>query len=208
MKDVFDSEYIPPTDAGENGASEPQNGSEPITKDDVRGIKDTGVMMIDIGKAMNSALLDEDGFLIDITDKKGRKADRDFMVAVHGDIKEAVSKAPETVKAVFSEEDKAAFLRLSKLFATERKWVIGFVGVAAAMIMLCAVNYVIYAKKFHEAKKLLKYEQVMIDFGMYVQDTDPQMFNDWRKSQLEAKKRYPEPEEGFGKPMKEEGMEK
>lgn len=192
MRDNIDNEFetIGSDDAAKsNAANHPTLGdASNVATDSEKVIRECAQFMADTMKGFTKMLTDQDGMLIDLTDKAGRKYDRDFMLRVQSRIDQTLERIRENLeehcKAEFLSEDRKTMVQLNTNFANARSWVLGTCFLGA---FLCVVGLVMCFNSFSRVSEMEKQlelrskEQTEIAaFGSYAKEIAPNAYKGWK----------------------------
>jgi len=189
MKKDIDNEFetISSDDAANNKTERhPSIGDAPhmVTDKEMEAISESFRFIADTMKGFTKVFCDDDGMLIDLTDKKGREYDRNFLLNAQVRIDEALESTgnnlKEHCKAEFLPEDKETMVKLNKNFADTRYWVFGSCFLGAAFLIAGLAFCIYSANKVSEMEKKCSEQATMAAFGNYCSKLSPNTYQSWQ----------------------------
>lgn len=192
MNQEIDNEFetIDSDDATKSkAANHPTLGDAPhVETDNEKAIRESAQFMADTMKGFTKMLCDDNGMLIDLTDKAGREYDRNFMLHVQARIDKALDRLGDNLtehcKAEFLPEDKQTMESLNRNFATTRYWVFGSCFIGAAFLILGLALCIHSVTEKNGMRKKCSEQATMAAFGSYVSERSPLMFQAWQNGTI------------------------
>lgn len=188
MRDNIDNEFetIGSDDAAKNNAAKhPTLGdASNVATDSEKVIRVCAQFMADTMKGFTKMFTDQDGMLIDLTDKAGRRYDRDFMLRVQSRIDQALERIRENLeehcKAEFLPEDRKTMVQLNTNFANARSWVLGtcFLGAFLCVLGLFMLFNTIDTR--NDMGNRCDELSSMAAFGSYCRQIAPDTYIEWQ----------------------------
>lgn len=147
--------------------------------------------MADAYKGFTKMFCDEDGFLIDLTDKAGRDRDRQFMLSLQSRLDASVQRIEQDMQRHYTAElqpkDAQRFETLNKNFEISRYWVFGSCFLGAAFLILGLFLCIHASNEKNEMEEKYKELSTMAAFGNYINECAPRTFRAWQNATTEKR---------------------
>ena len=162
-----------------------------ITNKELKVIKESVLFMTDTMKSFTKMFCDDDGVIIDFTDKAGQKRNREFMVGVQTKVNKTLERIEndmdEHYSAQFVPEDKELLVQLIKKFRNIWYWVFGSCFIGALFFILGMLITFKAEDKSDQLKVWYEKQADMAAFGYYVKESVPRNYRIWKSESLEYK---------------------
>lgn len=195
MNQEIDNEFetIDSDDATKSkAANHPTLGDAPhVETDNEKAIRESAQFMADTMKGFTKMFCDDNGMLIDLTDKAGREYDRNFMLHVQARIDKALDRLGDNLtehcKAEFLPEDKQTMESLNRNFSTTRYWVFGSCFIGALFTILGITLCIHSCGEQNVMEQQLKEQTEIANFGNFIKNRYPETYKDWKDATSEQK---------------------
>lgn len=194
----FDSEYQEPETLTNNGTLSSQvqrhetldDAPHVITDSEMKTFMNCADVVSGSVKGFTKAFMDDEGMLIDLTDKAGRKRTEDILLGVEARIDQKLAKdeavaeemkqtAEKPVIAELKPEDRDVIVKNNKHHENDRYWTFGscFIG---ALMFIAGMLFISEAQsRIGKMNEWYNKQSDMIGFGYYISDGLPRTFRNW-----------------------------
>lgn len=167
-------------------ASNDTDTMEKLDKDVVQLDKDV-CTLTGITKGLGDGMTNPDGSFIDIADKEGRKADREFMLGAQKEMTEFIDDLPNNVTAKLHQDDRKRIDLVNKNFKTNRRKDRLLLVLAGFIIAIAANSALEYGERSKELETWYNDKDVSVAFGEYIMEQNPGLYEyyksgRWQKS--------------------------
>lgn len=162
-----------------------------VTDKEIETITKSTQLMADVFKAFTKMLCDDDGFLIDISDKKGRERDHQFMLSLQSRMDASMQRIEQDMQRHYTAElqpkDAQRFETLNRNFNITRYWMFGSCFLGAAFLILGLFLCAHASSEKDEMEEKYNELSSMADFGSYVSKRAPITFQAWQNATPERR---------------------
>lgn len=157
-----------------------------VTAKELETISGSVKFLAGVCKGFTKMFCDDDGMLIDLTDKAGQKQMRELMLNVCARTEKAQAEIESSLRqhytAEFQPEDKKLLQSLSKNFRDTRYWVFGSCLVGALFLTIGLVLSIKSSFQIKQMEEQQRQQAEMVSFGSYVKDHAPKVYTEWQQS--------------------------
>lgn len=159
-----------------------------VTDAEMETITNSVQFMADVYKGFTKMFCDDDGILIDLTDKAGRERDRQFMLSLQSRLDASIQRMEQDMQrhytAEFLPKDRKMFETVNANFQNARSWVLGtcFIGavIFIAGIFLCFNSFSRESEMEKQLEQLRNEQTEIAAFGSYVKEKAPNVYKGWK----------------------------
>lgn len=154
-----------------------------MSQEDMKEIRAAVQLIGGYTEGFASAFLNNDGYLVDVSDKAGRARDRRFVLGVQSNIKDAIAemnkRTEKLCRAHFAEEDKAQLEKLNGHFRYAFRWLFGACLVASLFFITGIVMMVKAHSYKNDVEQWYATSYNAINFGEFIREHDPSLYELW-----------------------------
>lgn len=173
-----------------NKAQHPTIGDAPhvVTDEEMETITKSTQFMADAYKGFTKMFCDDDGFLIDFSDKPGRERDRQFMLSLQSRLDACVQRIEQDMQRHYTAELQPREVQLletlNRNFDISRYWVFGSCFLGAAFLIMGLILCIHANNEKNEMEERYKELSTMAAFGSYVSERVPRTFRAWQDAAM------------------------